>query len=95
VWIAARSASSLTIVTGQQATTAGAVRLPSSATPSQVTFTAPSSNAATLAIGPAGVTLATGYPLAPGQSVTLPISNTNALYLIGANTTDKITWIGF
>ena len=95
VWIASAPASSFAVVTGQQATTAAAVQLASNKVAHQVTLTARAGNAATLAIGGAGVTLATGYPLAPGASVTLSVANTNLLYLIGANTTDHLDFIGY
>lgn len=81
--------------TGQQTTTASLVQLPSVTFTRQVTLTAPSTNTQALAIGPAGTTLSTGYRLTPGASVMLPISNLNQLYLIGANTSDVLTWIGY
>ena len=92
-WAACSPASALTATS--QATTTAAVRLAAFTLTTQVTLHAPSSNTAAIAIGPSGVSLAVGFILDPGESVTLPISNTNLLYLIGANTTDKLTWIGF
>lgn len=35
-------------------------------------------------VGPSGVTTSTGYPLAPGQSVPVPVANLNAIYVIGS-----------
>lgn len=85
----------MTIKTGQQATTASAVDLPSVAFASGlVTLKAPKGNAAAIDIGGSGVTLGNGFTLDPGDSVTVNVLNLNVLYLVGANTTDKITWIG-
>lgn len=83
------------VTTGGQTTTAAAVRMAASPLTTQVTIHASKANVADVAIGPAGVSLVTGYLLSPGDSVTLQVPNTNLLYLIGANTSDKITWIGF
>lgn len=82
--------------TGQQTTTTAAVVLPSVLFGSgPVILKAPKANAASIEIGAAGVTTATGFVLDPGDSVSLSIDNLSHLYLIGANTSDKITWIGF
>ena len=82
--------------TGQQATTTAAVALPAAAFSfGPVTLKAPKANVANIAIGASGVTLGTGFIMEPGDSVTLAATNLNQVYLIGANTSDKITWIGF
>lgn len=84
------------IKTGQQATTASAVDLPNVAfATGLVTLKAPSTNAAPIEIGQAGVTTGTGFILEPNDSVQVSVLNLSAIYLIGTNTTDKITWIGF
>jgi hypothetical protein len=86
----------MAVKTGQQATTTSAAALPSVAfSYGPVTMKAPSTNAAPVEIGPSGVTAGSGFVLEPGDSVTLAAPNLNQLYLIGANTSDKITWIGF
>lgn len=57
------------LLTGQVTMTGSAVRL---TTPIQVTaytIKAPSTNAATVYLGPSTVTTSTGYPLAPGDSL--------------------------
>lgn len=86
----------MTIKTGQQATTVGGVALPSVAFASGlVTLKAPKGNAAAIDIGgSAGVTLGTGFQLDPGDSVTVNVLNLSVLFIVGANTSDKITWIG-
>lgn len=85
----------MTVKTGQQATTTAAVILASVAfTSGPVTLKAPKANAAAIEIGAAGETTATGYVLDPGDSITLGITNLSQLYLIGANTSDKLAYIG-
>ena len=92
-WQAVAPASS--IISGAQATTASAVALPSYALTSQVTLKAPKANAASVEIGVAGLTTGTGFVLDPGDQITLHITNLNLLEMIGANTTDHLTWIGY
>lgn len=45
-------------------------------------------------VGIAGVTTGTGFPLAPGASLTLPVPNTNQVYLIGSQAALTAAWIG-
>ena len=45
-------------------------------------------------IGPATVTAANGYPLAPGHEVTMEVSNLNILQHIAAAGTQSIAYIG-
>lgn len=85
----------MTIKTGQQATTTAAVPLPNVLfVAGPATLKAPKANAASVEIGVAGVTTGTGFVLDPGDIIQIPVANLDALYLIGANTSDKITWIG-
>ena len=85
----------MAIKAGQQATTLAAVALPSATFSSgPVTLKAPGANAAPILIGPPDVTAGTGFVMQPGDSVSIPVSNLNQVCLLGANTTDKITWIG-
>lgn len=85
----------MSIKTGQQATTTSAAPLPAaSITSGPVTLKAPSSNAAPIEIGGSGVTVGTGFVMNPGDLVQVSVQNLSNLYLIGANTSDKITWIG-
>lgn len=81
--------------TGQQTTTTAAAVLPAAIfAAGPVTLKAPKANAAAIEIGKSGVTVGTGFVLDPGDSVTLNIGNLSQVYVIGANTTDKLTWIG-
>lgn len=82
--------------TGHQATTTSAVVLPSAAfSAGPVTLKAPSTNAGPIEIGASGVVVGKGFILEPSDSVTLAATNLNQIYLVGSNTTDVITWIGF
>lgn len=92
-WLACAPATALTA--SQQTTTVAAVRMASFPVTAQVTLHASKANAADVALGPVGVTLATGFLLSPGEFVTLPIQNVNLLYLIGANASDKVSWMAF
>lgn len=52
-------------------------------------------NAATVYVGPAGVTTANGYPLAAGNQIWLPLSNLNQVRaVVVANGTDVVAWVG-
>ncbi len=85
----------MSIKTGQQATTTSAVALPAGTfTRGPVVFKAPKGNAAAIEIGASGVTTGTGFVLDPGDSVSLNVESLASIYLIGANTTDHLTWIG-
>lgn len=81
---------------GQQTVTTSAAALPQvSFTAGPVTLKAPKANAAAIEIGPTGETASTGFVMDPGDQVTLACANLAALSVVGANTSDKITWIGF
>ncbi len=79
---------------GRQLTTTGGVALAAHAC-ARVTIKALSTNVAPVALGfAAGVTTTTGFVMSAGDSLTLFVSNTNLLFVVGANTTDVITYIG-
>ena len=48
-------------------------------------------NVVPIFIGNAQVTVATGFPLGPGESITLPISGDD-IYAISANASQTIAW---
>jgi hypothetical protein len=82
-----------TVVSGQQSVTGSAVALPSNSVKGVCVR---SSSASTLKvyIGPSGVSTSTGHELNPGDSVCLPVSNTNLLYVIASTTGGTVTFIG-
>lgn len=90
---------------GQQAVTASAVALATLQAPNplgsglptgegiDVTVSALKANTASVFIGGAGVTDATGYELPPGISVKLRVNDTSEIYVIAAATGSTVTWI--
>lgn len=82
------------IISGQQATTTSAVALPSQALTNGIVITALANNVGTIYVGPAGVSNTTGYPLAPGASISYGVTNLSAISIIGINTTDKVAYTG-
>lgn len=73
--------------------------------PNAFVFKAPAANAAPVYIGPKGVTIATGYPLAPGESFEYEArtqigagsydAKPGDFWAIGSAGTDKLAWLAF
>jgi hypothetical protein len=82
------------IYSNQQAATLSATALPSQALVNGIVLTALATNTGTIYVGPAGVTSATGYPLAAGQSISYAVANLSAISIVGTNTTDKLAFTG-
>ena len=82
------------IYSGQQLSTLAAAALPARALVNGIVITAQLANTGTSYIGPAGVTASNGYPLVAGQSISYAVTNLNAVYVIGTNTTDVIAFTG-
>jgi hypothetical protein len=82
-----------TVFSGQQAVTASAVALASNAAKG-VCIRAIISSVVPVYIGPSGVTTSTGTQLNPGESLCLPVTNTNLLYVIATTTGSTISFIG-
>ena len=81
-----------TVVSGQQAVTASAVVLPTNSCKT-VTVKALIGNGVNIFIGPSGVSITTGLELAPGDFMTLPLTNSNLLYTIAASTGSSLSYI--
>lgn len=77
---------------GRQAVTASAVALGSLAALRAVNIKAMSTNAASVFVGTSGVTTATGYELAAGDSITLPITNANLAFVIAVATGSSVCY---
>lgn len=81
---------------GQQAVTASATALPSIKAKA-VLIKASDTNALSIYIGDSTVTIPgganPGLSLAPGDGVSIPVDNTNRLYVIAATTGATIEWI--
>jgi len=83
-----------TLFAAQQTVSTTAAALGSNVLTNGVVITADPANAGTVWVGKVGVTTSTGYSLAPGQSIAYAISNSNAIYIIGSNLTDKVAYTG-
>jgi hypothetical protein len=81
------------IYSGQVTVTTSAAALPNYALTRTIQITAASTNSGKVYIGASGVTSSTGYVLSAGGSVSLTVSNSNVIYVLGANTSDTISWI--
>jgi hypothetical protein len=81
------------IYSGQLTLSTSAAALPNHALMQTLTITAGNTNTGKVFIGPSGVTSSTGYVLSAGGSVSLTVSNSNVIYVLGANTSDTISWI--
>ena len=82
-------------ITGQAAVTTSAVSLGAQALLNGVVVKALTTNGAAVYIGAAGVTVANGYPLQPGEAISFAVANLSSLYIISAaSTTDKVAWAG-
>jgi hypothetical protein len=83
-----------TFLNGQQTTTTGAVALPVGTLTQGVIIEGLSTNVASVWIGNSTLTAANGYELVAGQATSIAVSSLSAIYVLGANSTDKIAWIG-
>ena len=81
-------------ITGQKTLATSAAALPANSLVNGLTVTAFATNSANCWIGAAGVTATSGYPLAPGQSMSFAVANASGVFVLGANGTDKIAFAG-
>lgn len=81
-----------TLLSGQQAVTASAVALTSNACKA-VTVKALVGNTINVYVGPSGITTGTGYELAPGDTISFPITNTNLIFVIASTTGASVSWL--
>ena len=94
------SISTTVSTTEQPPTTIAHAQVPYAGTPLQlasnacksVTIKAMTTNVGTIYVGGSSVTSSTGFPLGPGDTLSLDISNTNVIWITGT-TSDKISWI--
>jgi len=75
-----------------------AEQLPSQAATKGVTVKAAATNTAAVYVGKSDVTAGNtdatdGFPLEPGESITLPLTNANLIYVIAASNNQKIFWV--
>jgi hypothetical protein len=81
-----------TFASGQQAVTATAAALPSSALVNGVVIT--NGSTATVYIGGSGVTSSTGYALAVGATVGIGVAQLSAIYIVGTASSGNVSYIG-
>ena len=82
------------ISSGQATVGTVAVQLTSIVLKQGVIIKAANSNSGTIYLGTSGVTTSAGFELGAGESVTLPITNTNLIYAIANTTGQIISFIG-
>lgn len=82
-----------TVTTGQVSVTNSATQFTSVTVTQFVTIKARSINTDFICIGPSGVSAANGYILNPGEQISLPVSNLNALYHISNSGTQALSYI--
>ena len=80
-----------TFTGNQQMVTASAVNLGTAAAKT-VCVEALAANAIPIFIGPVGVTISTGFPLAAGQPACMAVTNTNLVYVIASTTGASVAW---
>lgn len=83
-----------TMVVGQQSVGLSAIQLSSNQIYLGVTVKASNSNSGTIYVGITGVTSSTGFELGAGESVTIPVDNTNKIYLISDAASQTVSYIG-
>jgi hypothetical protein len=82
-----------TVFSGQQTVTESAVAL-SSHPARAVTIKSANTNTVPIYVGPVGVSDATGYEMDPGDILTLPVNNSNLIYVISGSTAQVISYVG-
>jgi hypothetical protein len=83
-----------TIVNGQQAVTGTAAALANHTVTQSLTVEALSTNTISVFVGATGVTTSTGIELPAGAAVTLPVSNSNVVFVVASTTGATVTYIG-
>lgn len=83
------------LINGQSTIGLSAVQLSSNSLKQGVVIKASSSNTGIVYIGnSSGVTTSSGFELGAGESVTIPINNTNLVYLIANASGQSISFVG-
>jgi hypothetical protein len=59
-----------------------------------VTVKANNGNSGTVYVGVTGVTTSTGFELGAGESVSLPVDNTNRIFVIANAASQTISYVG-
>lgn len=83
-----------TFYTAQQTATSSAVALAAQALVNGARVVALSTNVVPVYVGPAGVTSATGFPLAAGDYIDINVTDTSAIYIIAPTGSPVVGVIG-
>jgi hypothetical protein len=81
-------------VAGQTSVGLLQVQLPNNAVYMSVTVKANNGNSGTVYVGVTGVTTSTGFELGAGESVSLPVDNTNRIFVIADAASQTISYVG-
>jgi hypothetical protein len=81
-------------VAGQTSVGLSQVQLPNNAVYMSVTVKANNGNSGTVYVGVTGVTTSTGFELGAGESVSLPVDNTNRIFVIADAASQTISYVG-
>ncbi len=81
-------------VAGQTTVGTSQVQLPNNPVFMSVTVKANNGNSGTVYVGLTGVTTLTGFELGAGESVSLPVDNTNRIFVISDAASQTISYVG-
>jgi len=81
-------------VAGQTSVGLTQVQLPNNPVYMSVTVKANNANSGTVYVGLTGVTTSTGFELGAGESVSLPVDNTNRIFVIASAASQTISYVG-
>lgn len=81
-------------VAGQTTVGLAQVQLPNNPVYMSVTVKANNANSGTVYVGLTGVTTLTGFELGAGESVSLPVDNTNRIFVISDAASQTISYVG-
>lgn len=83
-----------TLVVGQQSVGMSAVQLATNQIYLGVTVKASNSNSGTVYVGVSGVDSGTGFELGAGESISIPVDNTDKIYVIATVSSQNVSFIG-
>ena len=81
-------------VAGQSTVGLSQVQLPNNQVYMSVTVKANNGNSGTVYVGLTGVAASTGFELGAGESVSLPVDNTNRIFLIADAASQTVSFVG-
>lgn len=94
VVISSDQAVQTSIVSGQATIGTVATQLTSNTLKQGVIIKASNANTGILYLGASGVTTGSGFELSGGETITVPVNNTNILYVIASSANQVVSFIG-